>query len=288
MPNTVDTGGRYSAAVGSPGAGRMVDFMWPDPLMTISTAAAVTQGRNRLLNTAIAVATGGFGGGGATLGLSQAGSFGSCVVTIGAGAADGVGQLARFNTGTAPGIFQQTARQGTASSDYGDMSAARVYANYALSAFGGGSAVADCGLEITDGGGLIQSQSSRGMGFGRSAQGVITARIQTVGGGASSILAVTGPGTGLTGYNEALIHSYDVQFVSATANSDAFIQWLIDGKVVRKVSYGAGTNLPSLQTGTATCWTALLVNVAALVNALSVPVNAGLRVIQAPTLDACY
>jgi len=266
----------------------MIDAVWPDPLQTVSTAAAVTQGRNRLLNTSFAVATGGFGGGGATLNLAQSAAFGGTVVVLAAGGSDGVGQIARFNTAAGPGILNQHARQGIPSSDYQDYGAARVYSNYALSAFGGGSAVADCGLEVTDSGGLIQSQSTRGIGWGRSAQGVIQSRIQTVGGGASSNLAVTGPGTGFVGFNEALINSYELQFVSATATQDAYIQWLLNGKLVRRVNYGAGTNLPALTTGTNTMWTALLVNVAANVASLSVPVNSGLRVIQGPTLDSCY
>ena len=266
------------------GAGRWVDFFWPDPLICTGTAASNANGRCRLLNTQLAVATGGFGGGGATVNLANTAGFGRLTNTLVGGGADGVGQLIRSNPGTGPAVFQYQAKQGIPTQALnGDLAAARVYAVIAYSAFGGGSALADSGLECSYGGGLIQSQAAAGVGFCRSATGIVTARCQTVGGGASSQTTVTGPGTGFVGFNDALLHIYELQFVSATATTEATVAWLIDGVVVRQLSFGAGTVLPA-SGGTANAvWTVLVPNVA-----VGVTLNvAQIRIIQAPTIADC-
>lgn len=268
----------------STGSGAFYSYVWPDPLQLVTTASAITQARNRTMNTQVAIASGGFGGGGATVNVSNSATFGTCVMTLVGGGADGVGQLVRYNPGTGPAIFQrQKVGQGipiTAN----NIGAGRVYANYAYNAHGGGSAIADSGLELTYGGGLIQSQSTAGVGFCRSANNTITARCQTVGGGASSNLTVTGAGTTLPAFNDQLMHSYEIQTLDATLNGEASITWLIDGVPVRRLLYGAGTVLPLFTGGTNTCWTALIPNVATLVT-ISVHQFA---VIQAPTLANCF
>jgi len=280
----VSLGARFNPVVLSAGAGRLVDFMWPDPLQLVSTASLNTFGRCRLLNQQLAVATGGFGGGGATVNLAQDVASGCVLNVLAGGGADGVGQIVRPNAATAPAIFQLQAKPGINNTDYNDLGAARVYSVYKYNAFGGGSAVADSGLEVTTSGGLIQSQSTAGVGWCRSATNTIIARCQTVGGGASANVAVTGPGTTLTAFDSSILHAYELQFISATRTQEASISWLIDGALVRRQPYGAGTVLPLLSATTAACWTAVLVNVAVAVN-LSALV---LRIIQAPTLQDCY
>lgn len=266
------------------GAGRFVDHVWPDPLQLISSASAVTQSRNRLLNVQIAAATGGFGGGGATTNVNQSVAAGCCLVQLAGGGADGIGQLVRINTGTGPGIYQLQAKGGIPSGDYLDMGAGRVYGNYAYTAFGGGAAAADSGLEVTTSGGLIQSQSTAGVGFGRSATNVILARAQQFGGGAGTSVAVTGAGTGFPAFDSSLLHSYELQFTSATPTVEATISWLIDGIRVRSLSFGVGTLLPTLTSTINAIWTVLIANVAQGVN-LNVQ---SLRIIQAPTIAQCF
>lgn len=268
----------------STGSGAFLSYVWPDPFQLVTTAASVTFSRNRTANQQVAIATGGFGGGGATLNLSNSATFGTCVITLVGGAADGIGQLARWNPATGPAIFQRQVKAQGIPLTANNLGAARVYANYAYGAHGGGSAIADSGLELTYGGGLIQSQSTAGVGFCRSANNLITARCQTVGGGGSSNVTVTGAGTLFTAFNDQLLHSYEIQTVDATTLGEASVTWLIDGIPVRRLLFGAGTVLPLFTAGTNTCWTALIANVATLVT-ISVHQFA---VIQAPTLANCF
>jgi len=194
----------------------------------------------------MAMATGGFGGGGATVNLLGTNVYGQFAARLAAGGADGVGQLVRFNLPAAP-VFQVQGRStlSVPSSDYQPFACFRVYAVYAYANGVIGSAVADSGLELTAGGGLIQSQSAKGIGFGRSATGVIQARSQTVGGGGFSNVAVTGAGTTFPAFNDTLMTAYEIQGISATTTAEARINWLINGRLVRTALYGAGTILPT-------------------------------------------
>ncbi len=281
----VSLGARFSPISFPAGAGRFVDQVWPDPLQVVSTASAVTQCRNRLLNVQMAMATGGFGGGGATVNLLANSVYGQLAMRLGGGGADGVGQLVRFNLPAAQ-VFQVQGRStsGVPSSDYQPLACFRVFAVYAYANPVIGSAVADSGLELTAGGGLIQSQSAKGIGFGRSATGVIQARSQTIGGGASSNVAVTGAGTTFPGYADTLMNAYEIQGISATTTAEARINWLINGRLVRTALYGAGTILPTFSGGNEGCWTALVANVANSVNLDIMQFS----VIQAPTIQDCY
>lgn len=283
----VSLGARYSPVILSSGAGRMVDTLWPDPLQCVSTASSVTQARNRLYNTQLAFATGGFGGGAATLNLLANSVYGQLAVRLAGGASDGIGQIARMNL-PCPPLFQIQGRStsGVPSSDYQPLACFRVYAIYALSAFGTAGGNQDCGLELTDNGALIQSQATKGICFGRSAQGVIIARSQTIGGGAGSSVAVTGPATTFPTYDESLMNAYEIQGTSATTSAEATISWLINGRLVRRLSYGAGSLLPTFSGIVQGVWTAMLVNVAKSVN-LDVTVP-GFHAIQAPTIQDCY
>jgi hypothetical protein len=281
----VSLGARYSPVSFPSGAGRIADMVWPDPLQMVSTASSVTQARNRLYNTQLAFATGGFGGGAATLNLLAPSVFGQLAIRLAGGASDGIGQIARANL-PCPPLFQVQGRttSGVNSSDYQPFAAFRVYAVYALSSFGTAGANQDCGLELTTGGGLIQSQSTKGIAFGRSAQGVIIARSQTVGGGAGSSVAVTGPGTTFPTFDESLMNAYEIQGTSATTSAEATISWLINGRLIRRLSYGAGSLLPTFNGVIDGCWTAMLVNVAKSVNLDTMQ----LHIIQAPTIQDCY
>jgi hypothetical protein len=282
-PIPVNQGGRFGGGSFTPGASRIVDYRWPNPIIFKNTAAVNTTGFNRLLNVSTAVATGGFGGGAAVLNNSNSAILGCVVVTLAAGGADGVGQLMRFDTGTAPGIFMTQLRAGTAlipdvNSDY---ACGRVYATYAYGAGVNGGGLRGSGIELTLGGGIMFDQNAAGVGFCRTAANTIQAVAVAVSGGGSSTLQVTSPAT----FNDQILHTYEIQTQSATAATDASITWLIDGVVVRQLFYLSNL-LPkfSASAGGESQFTLLLPCTAA--NTVISCYEA--RLIQAPNIASCY
>ncbi len=279
----VNQGGRFGSGSFTPGASRIVDYRWPNPIIFKNTAAVVTTGFNRLLNVSTAVATGGFGGGGAVLNTSNSALLGCVVVTIGGGGADGVGQLMRMDTGTAPGIIQTQLRAGTAlipdvNSDY---ACGRVYATYAYGAGVNGGAHQGSGIQLSIGGGIVINQVNAGVYFCRTAAHVIKAGTIAVSGGGQNNLQVTSPAN----FNDQILHTYEIQTQSATATTDASITWLIDGVVVRQLFFLSGL-LPKFadSAGGETQYTFLLPCVAA--NTTISCYEA--RLIQAPNIACCY
>jgi hypothetical protein len=279
----VNQGGRFGSGAFTPGASRVVDFRWPNPIIFKNTAAIVTTGFNRLLNVSSAVATGGFGGGGATLNAANSVALGCVVVSIVGGAGDGIGQLMRFDTGTAPGIIMQQRRAGTAliPDVNSDWACGRVYGTYAYGAGVNGGTPQGSGLQLSLGGGILINQVAAGVGFARTAAHTIACFSIAVSGGASSSLTVTSPAT----FNDQILHTYEIQTISATASTDASILWLIDGVVVRQLFYLSGL-LPKFSdsAGGETQFTLLLPSVAANTTISAYEV----RLIQAPNIASCY
>jgi hypothetical protein len=280
----VDQGGRYDTRQTSPGAGRWADWCWPDPLFTTLTSSGVLQIRNRMNNQTAICAFGSYGGGSSVANViantGQGTIMGGPCVQMVAGASDGQGQILRMSAG--PFMLINTKPTATkVLAQYNDFGVWRIYANIAYGVYAGGGAV-DSGLQITNTGGLLIAQGVAGFGFNRTAAGVIKFTIIPVALGGATVFTLTSAAT----FNELLVHSYEVICFAATPSSKAILMVLIDGVVVLQLFWNPGVNMPDFS-GTQLGFTTQIVHGQAN-SSLYVSCIGGIRIIQAPTLAACY
>jgi hypothetical protein len=243
------------------GAGRTVDVSWPDWLNVVSTAGVPNTFRGRLgqaVGTG-AMAIGGYNGGSAVIQVSNSATHGCMICTVGAGASDGIGQIVRYNL-PGPQIFMVQTKGHAMNPGSDTIACSRVLVNAAYT--GIVINTVDSGLQCTYGGaGMVGAGGPAvGVGFFRAPGAVMRATCLKTSGGALNNLAVTGAGTLLPAFNDLILNTYELRFVSATQGAEAFIQWVINGVVVRTLFYGAGTILPETKDSVSSCFTAALFN----------------------------
>ncbi len=229
------------------GAGRISDWVYPDPMQVFTTGIQGTTFRNRLNSGTITAVTGGYGGGGATLatvagaGASVTGSPAVTLVGTGSG-----GQLVRATNG--PSAWFSRLRTKAAfpanSDDYSVTSVSAIVAYIGVV----GSATQTGGLAVTQDGGLMGSGgagTSAGFGFYRTAANVLQIGVLPVANGVLTLFPAMNGGT----YNEQQLHKQQFVFTSATATSDTTVTAYLDGIPLRTFVLTAaaqGVTMPTL------------------------------------------
>jgi hypothetical protein len=205
------------------------------------------------------MAIGGYNGGSAVIQVSNSATHGCMICSNTAGGVDGVGQIIRYNL-PGPQVFMVQTKGHNMLPGSDPIACTRVFANVAYT----GTVIntVDSGLQCTYGGaGMVGAGGPAiGVGFFRRPGAVMRATCLKTGGGALNNLDVTGPGTLLPAFNDLVLNTQELRFVSATSGAEAFIQWVINGIVVRTLFYGAGTILPETKDSVSSCMTAVLLN----------------------------
>lgn len=285
----VEQGGRFNAAVTSPGAGRWSDWQWPDPFTVVDTTGTPTTIRNRLNNTTLAVAVGGFGGGAAGLTIQSntgiSATVGGPLIHIGGSTiGDGQGQLMRLDAGPF-GVWRVKKAPATnVLPQYNDVGVFRVYANITYDPYVSGGAI-DNGLQLTSDGGLLISQAKSGFGFFRTAAGVMKVSVVPVGGGAAQTTQITTPAN----FDDTKEHTQEFIIMSATASSPAWFFAILDGVVKVSFAINPGVNFPD-NGGVRWAYKVLIPFIQGNGAGAGLGVSAicGLKIVTAPTLAGCY
>ena len=215
----------------APGAGRIRDLMFPDPIGAGANPAISLRGRTY----GGGVLNGSFNNfGGASRSWFYFNGMDSVTFNAGGGAAGTGGSLSFLNVAN---VMIRTTRPANWLAD-DDWNVHRIVWIAAMSQLP--TSNNDVGLQLvnsatlTDG---ILKTNAPGLGFQYNQAGTFTFITNTGAGAVQTVLATNGVG----GYQQADFHQYELRIFSALPQADAFVKVLIDSAVVSTVSWAGGT-----------------------------------------------
>jgi hypothetical protein len=233
------------SSVLSPGAGRQVDYIWPD-VTDIKTSVPIL-GRYRSGQTYSAI-------------NSQVGGVGSAIIStlagrdcaqIFAGAANNTGAFYRFD-GVCAHIC--TTRGPTIPPVCDPF---RVWRYVAVMLFGNvPTADVDNGFQVCIAGGsgqLLRLGTTQGFGFVRTSDGRVSLCVR-----GPSLALTTIPLTSNATFDPTVWHAYEFRMIGATATQEAQLKVLIDNVLLATLQWGAGTLLPTSVIGNAGFYPAVI------------------------------
>lgn len=221
----------------SPGAGRFVDYIWPDPETYITNS----QGRLRNFdyNVLVAPTFPAFGGGTDVSIQVRQGALSSGFGCNAGGA--GVGRGALFFPARVPLV---TSRSAAGNGAYNDLACWRLMWIAAFFTAPQPTGEVTCACIVNQGITNYIAALADGFGFHYRSDGRVS--LAAVRGGVLTEFIVTPVGFDIT-----LFHIYEMRLTAATAGTDAGLQVLIDNAPVALpavlASWAAGTGLPSVQ-----------------------------------------